>query len=852
MIKKYIKSEFLLLFLLFSAQTAYTIEQEIVYKDETSIVSTDELRFNATQQEAYDEVKQGTHQILTCLQQLEQVLVTDKVKFDTTKGLKKEILENVGAVKATLESLFTIYTTQEAFPDNFISGVAINKSCMDYLLPCLYNDISSISLDTFNSYINEQYMINKEQMSENGKLIGQYNKANRLKIQELRVATDNVGLTSFNKAFRYFQDVPMSLTGVPLMTTAQNTAFGLSLATLAYMIATYAAPRDGKFNFPTINVAALQDKKLDFNYVECEFAKLPFKDLIGSQELTTQEVIHTTKFTTEEVQKAMGLLTKPEDISKALTNAMNNQKANTSVLPEGFGIGNYIERIIKQSKANPITIGGLAYIGANTESIYKSATKYTQETYESMINYMRGETSQGGKGFNRQQNDVYFKDMINAEQLEAFALELADYMKHPARYENSGTAPSTGILLTGPSQTGKSFYAQAIKTLINEELKKDGKYGMQFWNISKEDVQECGIPFIFYLARKNSPCILFFDEIDMMGVHRDTDKKISSEFLTNMSGLLNDKNKQVIVIAATNVPDQLDQALLQNGRLGKQFQFELPSFQHRTEYLQQSLLKKNIKTLSDDDIAMIAHETEGETYNTLNTIIATALRLAIFKSRLVTKQDFEDALDIDLRHIRKNTSLTDDEKKIIAIYQSGQAAARHILSTPQQVIKITIDSIEKQAKGSFSLQKPAPQEQTLNQSYTQYEQPKPIKNGHVFTLDLHNNSDFLHDQDQEHELLAILAGQAALELITGKMYSNFCKEDRAIILHTLEVKISQGGNITDDIRKEAIALKDALYIKAKAILQPHVEFVQNIMNHLMKHRNVNKSQWAQLTSNYKI
>lgn len=820
MIKKYIKSEFLLLSLLLSAQNTYAIEQEIVYEDTTSIISSDEVRDNAAQQEAYDEIKQQTHQILTCLQQLEQVLVTDKVKFDTTKGLKKEILENVGNVKATIESLFTIYTTQEAFPENFITGVAMNKSCMDYLLPCLYNDISSISIDTFNTYINEQFMIHKEQMIQNFKLVGQYNKANHLKIQELRVATDNVGLTSFNKAFRYFQDVPMSLTGVPLMTTAQNTAFGLSLAALVYTIATYMAPRDGKFNIPCLDVTALKNLKINATSLECKSSSLPFKDFIGSQELTQQ-----------------GMQGTKDSIEKTVLE---------------FGIGNYIERLYKQTKDNPLTMLGIGYVGANTKSIYDAATKYTQETYDSMINYMRGEISQEGKGFNRRYNDVYFKDMINSEQLETFALELADYMKHPARYENSGTAPSTGILLTGPSQTGKSYYAQAIRTLINEELKKESAQSMKFWSVTKEEVAEYGLSAIFSWARHCAPCILFFDEIDMIGAHRDTDKKISSEFLTNMSGLLNNKNKKVIVIAATNVPDQLDQALLQNGRLGKQFQFELPSFQHRKEYLEKSLRKKNIKTLSDDDIAMIAHETEGQTYNTLNTIIATALRLAIFKSRLVTKQDFEDALDIDLRHIRKNSSLTDDQKKVIAIYQSGQAAARHILSTPQQVIKITIDSIEKQAKGSFSLQKPAPQEQTLNQSYTQYEQPKPIKNGHVFTLDLQNHSDFLNDEDQEHELLALLAGQAALELITGNMYSNFCKEDRAIILHTLEVNISQGGNITDDIRKEAIVSKDALYSKAKAIMQPHIQFVQNIMNHLIQHRNISTSQWAELTSNYKI
>lgn len=803
MIKKYIMPQFMLLCLLIATKPVYTIAQESLDEDETLVVSKDFIRFNAAQQAAFDEVKQQTHQILTSLQQLEQVLATDKIKFDTTKGLKKEILKEIDGIKTTIETLFNVYTTEQAFSQGFINGIVINKMSIDYVLPCLLKDITTISMNEFDKRIAAQYPEHFDKITENYDFLKKINDENHLRIQELRIAADNVGLTTCNKAFRYFQDVPMSLTGVPLMTTAQNTAFGLSLAALIYTIAVYTVPLKGELK--------IDNAYLKFNF---KFSDLKYKNFIGSQELTVP--------------------------------AMQGTGSD-----KDFGFGNHIERIFRESSSNPITVAGLTYVASNTQSIYESAIKYSEETYDSMISYMRGEMNEG-KGFNRQQNDVYFKDMINSEQLEAFALELADYMKHPARYENSGTAPATGILLAGPSQTGKSYYAQAIRTLINDELKKDNNYEMKFWNVTKEEVTQYGIRRIFAWARYDAPCILFFDEIDMIGAHRDTDKKISSELLTNMSGLLNNKNKKVIVIAATNVPDQLDQALLQDGRIGKQFQFELPSFQHRKEYLMKSLSKKNIKSLSMDDIDMIAYETDGHTYNTLNKIIATALRFAIFKSRLVTKQDFQDAIDTDLRHIRKNSSLTDDEKKIIAIYQSGQAAARHILSTSQEVIKITIDSIEKQAKGSFSLQKPAPVGQTPNQSYIRYEKPKPIKNGHVFTLNIKNNNEFLDDQEQENELLALLAGQAALELVTGKTFSNFGKEDRAIILHALEVKISQGNHVNDDIRKQAIVDKDALYQKIKTILEPHIQFIHDITQQLVQQRSINKDQWTELVKNYTV
>lgn len=786
-----------------SSQEEFNDEQEISCVD--SIPSKELLQFNAAQQAEFDIIKQQTNIILSCLQQLEQVLATDKIKFDSTKISKKELLKEIDEIKSVIIFYNNLYTTEQAIFQGSITGIIFNKVCIDYLLPLLKNDISTMSCESFDNYIAAYYRQCQQNVARDVDSINTINIENHMRIEELKIATDNVGLTFCNKTFRYLQDVPMSLTGVPLMTTIKNTAFGLSLGALIYTIATYAAPKDYDINL---------------GYIHINTNQIPFKACIGSQELTRPAMQSSSLIASKQFS-------------------------------DSFGIGNYIERTYRESTDNPLTMIGIGYAMTNTQSLYKSAVEYSQEICDSMNSYLRGEISKG-KGLNKQHNNVYFHDMINAKELEAFALELADYMKYPTRYENSGTAPSTGILLKGPSQTGKSYYAQAVRTLIDQELKKDGHHGLKFWDVTKEDIEYYGIPYIFRVARHFAPCILFFDEIDMLIPHRDIDKKIAQEILTNMSGLLNDKNKKVIVIAATNVPDQLDKALLQNGRIGKQFQFELPSFQHRKDFLLQSLSKKNIKTLSMVDIDMIAHETEGETYNTLSTIIATAIRFSIFKSRLVTKQDFQDALDTDLRHIRKNTSLTDNEKKIIAIYQSGQAAARHILSTAQEVIKITINTIEKQAKGTFRLEKPAPIILSYNQQYTSEIKSKNIKNGGVFTLNLKNKDDFLDDQDHEHELLAILAGQAALELTTGKNFSNFQTEDRAKILQALEIKISQGNSINDDTRKQAIAEKDILYKKIKDILTPHLSFISMITDKLLQHNSIDRQLWAQLTDNYRI
>src|SRR3989339_1021101 len=179
MIRKYIIPQCILLSLLITIQPIHVKAQDFLLEDETSIISNENLRFKAAQQADFDTIKQQTQEILASLQQLEQVLVAGKIKFDTTKVLKKELLQDINNIKMTIDNLYTIYTTEQDFSDGFITGILMNKMSIDYLLPCLENDISTISIDSFDNYMATHYPKLIEKINGNSNLLSKISNENQ-------------------------------------------------------------------------------------------------------------------------------------------------------------------------------------------------------------------------------------------------------------------------------------------------------------------------------------------------------------------------------------------------------------------------------------------------------------------------------------------------------------------------------------------------------------------------------------------------------------------------------------------------------------------------------------------------
>ena len=177
-----------------------------------------------------------------------------------------------------------------------------------------------------------------------------------------------------------------------------------------------------------------------------------------------------------------------------------------------------------------------------------------------------------------------------------------------------------------------------------------------------------------------------------------------------------------------------------------------------------------------------------------------------------------------------------------------------MLATDQQIVKITIDTVDKpmKSKEGFGVISEQKGEQHENHELLPPTRIKPTRLGFVFTMSKTNNHELISDTDQEKELMALLAGQAALELIKGVTFNGFGKEDRAKVIEALEKKISQGTPITDTIRQQALAAKEILYNKAKAALKNHIDFIAIVRDELIKNHTINTKEWLQLTANYSI
>ncbi len=800
--------QILTLFLITTSHQSYTKDaQDNTTKNNDIVVSFDKQKeYNQETwkfiEETFQLVHDQTSKIEFCLQQTEQILNSGKMKFNSQKISKNQLLQEIKDIKEIIHMLFEFYTQNLQKDEAILQGTLFNYAFINYLLPIIQNDIADIAAEKFDQSVSAKFedlitsLTNEHQIP----LMIEENTKN---LETLIKACDTIGLTTLNKIYRYLDTKQVPWYGKSTLATAYDTLYWGTAATICATFAIYMLPRTMKVPF----------------FENTQFDDWTIKKLIGDFNEKNREL--KCSIPTEELA-----------IIQSHATPVSHFHGFCHAYTDPF---------------TAITISILTYMSLSSlKESYQNLTK----TYNQLLNYyLKGDASsiKDPQNFTK----AYFKDFVGGEHLEKLAHELADYLKNPTRYERSGIAPSNGYLLVGPSQTGKSFFAKALKTLIDDEFAGTNDT-IKFASITQDDIEYFkGFANIFYWAQKNAPIILFIDEIDMFDVRRDRNPKNTQELLTAMNGIDTDPSKKVIVVAATNRPEELDFALKQKGRLGDVITFDYPTYEFRKKYLEKELHKKNIN-ISTSMIDVIAQETDGQTFNMLDSIIKQALRLATYQTRTIQESDFETALDREIRKIKPNTTLSTSEKELIAIYQAGQAAARHILDTDQKIVKITIESVDKplKSKEGFGMVNENKGNQYENFDLLPTTRTKQTRLGYVFTISNNNNQELLSDVQQEKELLALLAGQAALEISKGSTFNEFGKEDRAKVLEVLEKKIAQGTPITNEIRQQAIVAKDTLYQKVKALLKNHVEFIKNITDELIKHHTINQKQWLAITTRY--
>lgn len=290
-------------------------------------------------------------------------------------------------------------------------------------------------------------------------------------------------------------------------------------------------------------------------------------------------------------------------------------------------------------------------------------------------------------------NPVTFADVAGCDEAKEDVAELVDFLKDPSKFQKLGGRIPRGVLMVGPPGTGKTLLARSIS----------GEAKVPFFSISGSDFVEMFVGVgaarvrdMFEQAKKNSPCIIFIDEIDAVGRQRgaglgggnDEREQTLNQLLVEMDGF--EASHGVIVIAATNRPDVLDPALLRPGRFDRQVVVGLPDIRGREQILLVHMRKVPIAPDVRADI--LARGTPGMSGADLaNLVNEAALFAARSSKRLVDMEDFEQAKDkIFMGAERKSMVITPEDKKKTAYHESGHAVIGMTLPGCDPVHKVTV------------------------------------------------------------------------------------------------------------------------------------------------------------------
>ena len=335
---------------------------------------------------------------------------------------------------------------------------------------------------------------------------------------------------------------------------------------------------------------------------------------------------------------------------------------------------------------------------------------------------------------------VTFKDVAGQDEAKESLQEIVSFLKNPEKYNEIGARCPRGALLVGPPGTGKTLLAKAVA----------GEAGVTFFQIAGSAFVEmfvgrgaAKVRDLFKQANEKAPCIIFIDEIDAVGKRRDSSLSSNDEREQTLNQLLSemdgfDNHKGIVVLAATNRPETLDQALLRPGRFDRRIPVELPDLAGREAILK--IHADDVKMEPGIDLGVVARSTPGASGADLANIInEAALRAVRFGRRRVTQEDLLESVDVVIAgEKKKSTVLSPHEKEVVSYHETGHAIVAAMQKGAAPVSKITIVPRTSGALG--------------------------------FTMQVEEDEHFLTTRQEAKDKIAVLCGgRAAEELIFNEM-----------------------------------------------------------------------------------
>jgi len=442
---------------------------------------------------------------------------------------------------------------------------------------------------------------------------------------------------------------------------------------------------------------------------------------------------------------------------------------------------------------------------------------------------------------------VTFNDVAGADEEKEELKEVIDFLKSPRKYVELGARIPKGILLVGPPGTGKTLLAKAVA----------GEAGVPFFSISGSDFVEMFVGVgaarvrdLFEQAKKNSPCVVFIDEIDAVGRHRgaglggghDEREQTLNQLLVEMDGF--GTNEGIIIMAATNRPDILDPALLRPGRFDRQIVVNVPDAKAREEILK---VHARNKPLGDDvDLNAISKITAGFTGADLENLLNEAALLSARKGKkIINMEEVQEAVTKVIMGPEKRSRVyTDKEKKLTAYHEAGHAIVRTMIPDSEPVHEVSI--IPRGYAGGYTMY--LPKEDKFYTSKSDMEKE-------IVTL--------LGGRVAEHLVLNDVSTGASSDIkratkIARDMVTKYGMSDKlgpmtfgtdqeeVFLGRDLAMARNYSEEVASEIDREIKRIIEEAYKKAEEILKSNIEKLHKVANALIEKEKLSGAEFIEI------
>ena len=429
---------------------------------------------------------------------------------------------------------------------------------------------------------------------------------------------------------------------------------------------------------------------------------------------------------------------------------------------------------------------------------------------------------------------VTFADVAGADESKQELEEVVEFLKEPQKFASLGARIPKGVLLVGPPGTGKTLMAKAIS----------GEAGVPFFSVSGSEFVEMFVGVgasrvrdLFEQAKKNSPCIIFVDEIDAVGRQRgaglggshDEREQTLNQILVEMDGFDTDTN--IIIIAATNRPDILDPALLRPGRFDRQVVMDRPDMKGREAILKVHIKGKPLEP--NINLETIAKGTPGFVGADIENLVNEAAILAARRNkRSIGMAEFQEAVErVIAGPERRSRLITDDEKRIVAYHEAGHAVVMKLVPNSDPVHKITIVS-----RGmALGYTMPLPEEDHLLYSKNKFkDELAGLLGGRVAEEEVFGDitTGASNDLERVTKLARSMVTQYGMSDELGPQTFGE-KEEMMFLGREIGEQRNYSEEVAESIDREVRSLVDEAYGRAREILRSHRNKLDEVAHYLL-------------------